>query len=108
MPIKDIKFAQLNLARSQLATNELVLFANKEKLDILVLQEPYAVSNSSTRPSSTAKLVTANGPDEYPWPAIMIINQNLRATNIRQTGCEFLAVAPIKNGQEEFYAATVI
>ena len=79
----------------------------EENIDILILQEPYAVSNIPVRPMNTAKLITANCPDEYPWAAIIIVNESLRVTNVRQAGCEFLAVAHVESEREEFFLASV-
>ena len=104
---KSINVLQINMARSQLASYELTQLVNSENTDILIIQEPYAISNISIRPATTAKLISANGPDEYPWATIIVLNSNLRITNIRQAGNEYLAVAHVESDNDEFYIASV-
>ena len=101
-----MKIAQVNLARSQLASDELAMIVAKENIDILILQEPYAIRNIPTKPKATAKLVTANGPEDYPWATIIVLNPTWRITNLRQTGNEYLAVAHVETEQEEIYIAS--
>ena len=104
---RNIRIAQINLARSQLASNELATIAARENTDILIIQEPYAIRNTPTKPTASAKLVTANGPDEYPWATIIVLNPAWRITNIKQAGNEYLAVAHVETEQEEIYIASI-
>ena len=83
------------------------MLATDLRTDIMLLQEPYAVSNIPVRFNATHKIISANGPDTYPWAAIIIINPDLRVINIRQAGNEYLTLAYIAYDNTDLYVASV-
>ena len=104
---RGLNFLQGNLARSQVSTHEASMLATDLHIDIMLLQEPYAVSNIPVRFNLTHKIISANGPDAYPWAAIIIINPDLRVTNIRQAGNEYLTLAHIASDNSDLYVASI-
>lgn len=75
----------------------------EKSVDLLLIQEPYTVNNSIVA-FNDARVVTANQPNEYPWAAIVVTNQDILVTNLQHLGNQHIAVAQISYYKREFYA----
>lgn len=102
-----LRILQANLARAQLATTEAAVFAARNRIDVMILQEPYAVKNTPWKASGSTRIVAANQPEQYPWAIVQVNNPKLRVHNIKQESNEYFAVAQIEAEDWSIYVASV-
>ena len=89
---ETIRFGQLNAKGSKTVLQELRKIAEDEKLDIICLQEPYTKSGKIPYwPVKTQILVKGNKPQA----AIIIVNNNVKATTITQHSDEWTICAEL-------------
>lgn len=92
-----IKIGQINLGRSRAAMAEIEKIIKEEKLDIILIQEPY------WRPNIKISLGNMIGviEEEEVWACNFVINKDIDATLIREFSTNKFVVMKIESGGEE-------
>ena len=83
---KQIKFIQINLHHSRLATNNLMKIIDEEKTDVLCLQEPYVIHNKFAGMPRRLKIY-ASGEGRH-RAAIVVTNNQIDFLLLRQLSDE--------------------
>ena len=99
-----IVFAQYNMSRARHVTDEIRLKINENGIDILLLQEPYAMQNEPATLGSQVKIQNANSREQHPWAAIAIANDNIVAINLKHFGNDRVVVAEVTINETKLYA----
>jgi len=68
-----LKFVQDNLERSKLATHELSLYCDKERVDVACVQEPYTNKCTMTGMRADDRILIQADPN--PMVAVIIFNK---------------------------------
>ena len=103
--ILNLRVGQLNLGRSRLATHELRELAFRDGYDLLLLQEPYTISNTVGGFGMRTRVLTSCG-QGTPWAAIVILNDKIVATNLSHLGNEYLVCAHVEFCGAEMYVVS--
>ena len=96
-----IKLCQLNARHARKVTPEICQKAVEERIDILLLQEPYHREGKIIGFGSDAKIAYKLGTD--PWAAIVILNPNICTLQLTQLCSTHFAVIEITVDQESIY-----
>lgn len=103
-----IKVAQINMARTSMANEDLLKFAQKEGIDIALLQEPYVrygkvagLEISPYRIILTPGTQQVGGHNILHGAAIIVFNPALTVMSRNDLTCENFAVATIRTGTDE-------
>lgn len=96
-----IMVMQANLQRSKLATQELVIEAQKRKIDVALIQEPYVGAPGVVGGYPGARVVQHKGPiqNKPVKAAIMIFNDKLEIIIDATTICENIVVTVVRTGE---------
>lgn len=94
--LKSIRFGQVNLQRSSTAGNELRVVSQELKLDVLLLQEPYALVGK-VRGMGLRTKVLGNQPagTERPWSAIAVTKETITPLELLQFKTSYFTTAQI-------------
>lgn len=101
---KGIKFAQLNLGKGRGATSNILEISERERLDVLFLQEPNTLGDKVVGFSRNFKV--ASKTVERPRSCIVIANSNYASALLDDLSCELLTVAEINTGLGNFHAVS--
>ncbi|KAK2574826.1 hypothetical protein KPH14_012962 [Odynerus spinipes] len=99
-----VKIAQINAQRSATAAAELLQIAEKEKIDILCVQEPY-VFKGLARGYPGVRVVQPQV--NYPWVAIVVMNSEIETFQILYEETEHVMCVQVKIGASVFYIINV-
>ncbi|CAB0041976.1 unnamed protein product [Trichogramma brassicae] len=81
----SLRIAQVNLGRSRNASDELVVSAVDEGIDVLLIAEPYTHGGRVCALGSfSCVVITGQKGDETPWAAVVVLSPNITATHLRQ------------------------
>jgi hypothetical protein len=93
-----IKIAQINLARSRAAMMEIERVVAIERIDILLIQEPYWLSDLTT---SMGRMLCVPVDGEV-WACDIVMSKDLHVVILKQYSCNKFLVLKVKKGTDEF------
>ncbi|CAK9834251.1 Retrovirus-related Pol polyprotein from type-1 retrotransposable element R1 (Fragment), partial [Anthophora retusa] len=103
-----IRLLQLNAQRSVVVSGEIRQLVTEKRLDVLILQEPYARRQGTSYVVSglgTGVRVAAAGP-HYPWAAVAVCNPNFDILSISQLSTAHCACVEVLAPGFSFYVVS--
>lgn len=99
---------QANLQRGKIATQELVMEAQRRKVDVALVQEPYVGNlNRVAKPPGTRVVQCKSVQDKPVKAAIMIFNDKLEVMIDYATICENIVAIVVRTGEWRIGLVTV-
>uniref|UniRef100_A0ABD2VXI4 Reverse transcriptase domain-containing protein n=1 Tax=Trichogramma kaykai TaxID=54128 RepID=A0ABD2VXI4_9HYME len=96
------------MGRSKVASDELLVMAKEEDIDIMMVQEPYVVEGRvahMNRISNT--VIECLGTDDRPWACLVSLNEDYTLTMIKQVCTAHCVCAHVIGPTGEFYVVSV-
>ena len=92
-----IRIGQINLARSQVATDEIQQLATTNRIDVLLVQEPYTHQGRVVGFGPGAKIIQAE--KSVPWAAVVVFRDDWTVTKLGHITTALLAATHIWTGK---------
>lgn len=99
-----LRIMQVNLGRGKIATAEAIQLAHKNKVPIMLVQEPYTYCYQvSTFGKYSNQILTGNRENETPWACIVLFNREYHATILSDVSTSHCVCAYISGPSGGFY-----
>lgn len=102
-----LRILQVNAQRSLSVTQELRKSVEDNKIDILILQEPYLYEKQVKGYASMSARIVQNYDIMDSKAAIIVYNNNITVTQLEQFKTEHIVCAHLKFYKESFYIVSV-
>ena len=102
-PQSAITIMQINAGRGFITTAEVRNCADKSRIDVVAIQEPYNLRGNIANFGGRARTITGGKPGDNAWAAIIVFNPNLTIMKLDHLSDEHLVCAQIDNGLTDLY-----
>lgn len=103
MASNGLRIIQLNMHGSKLVSSELRTKIDRNNIDLLLLQEPYAWKNRVVGLGAQTRVITGNKPDEKPWAAIVSTSRGLTILRLQHLSNAYCVCIEISIGIRSVY-----
>lgn len=94
---------QLNAGRGRKVNTEVRDQVDKNRIDLLLIQEPYTYKGKIHSFGERAQIITGNNCDETLWAAVVIFNKNLTVMKLGHVSYSHVVCVQIDNGNSSIY-----
>ena len=102
-PQSNIRVMQINAGRGFITTAEIRHYAEKFKIDVVAIQEPYTFRGKIANFGGRSRTITGGHQNDNAWAAIVVFNPNLTVMKLSHLCNQHIVCAQIDNGAAELF-----